>query len=777
MVLAADSLISEAFVSEATLLQHEASSLSATFDTLDTYDFFEPPVEVADLIVSAYADVQRNESNARELVESKLADIDEAIDKLIRDQMVPDGDQAALCAMFDGPDATQYDTKYMFEVIDDKGSRRIGGIGVLNAMVEVYNDLGEPEQMDEPATWAEYLRSPDKAAWTNVLVHEVEKLEDVDGGRGTWIVVPRAAAKGHVVHKSKIVFKLKTDAQRKFDKRKARFVVIGTRMLKNRDYLEKFTQGAAFGSIKMTLCVVVHLKWIRFRIDVVNAFPQTDIEREIFLELPKGPFDFATESNPDPIGLCRANLYGTPPAPRTFTTQFHNHLITHCELKPGVMDNRVYCKGDNSDGVKIAGYMDEVFGGASSIQRADWLIAKIKDRWPITVEFEWGTVLGFSADVTKDNYLHFGTLKYAREIKDRFLQGESKPSRSAASRESITKLASEKAPEIGSDEEKANKFVQSEALALNGAITHLSRGRPDIAIDSALCAQHVSRATPATLEHLKEIARYVWATEDVVTRHVGPYCSSLELCPQKEPVRPYDLDRRIEFGLYNICDSNLAKPTDSVPGSKSMGGLAIMFAGAVIEHKAYRFHTLTPDVCSCETMVASRGASRSIFYRGTAQHLGVPQVKPTPLFTDNDGTWYVAVGGASATSMTYIIRHVRFLQQCVQEEEIACFQMDGMLNPVDALTKWLVTAERKRHYAFLNGYHMEALELWLASSQYRAWKPKKIEAVPSDAPVRPKEAVEHDKTHADLPKKQQIKLGKELVNQLAADDEHDSDES
>ena len=57
MVLAADSLISEAFVSEATLLQHEASSLSATFDTLDTYDFFEPPVEVADLIVSAYADV------------------------------------------------------------------------------------------------------------------------------------------------------------------------------------------------------------------------------------------------------------------------------------------------------------------------------------------------------------------------------------------------------------------------------------------------------------------------------------------------------------------------------------------------------------------------------------------------------------------------------------------------------------------------------------------------------------------------------------------------
>ena len=73
--------------------------------------------------------------------------------------------------------------------------------------------------------------------------------------------------------------------------------------------------------------------------------------------------------------------------------------------------------------------------------------------------------------------------------------------------------------------------------------------------------------------------------------------------------------------------------------------------------------------------------------------------------------------------------------------------------------------------------HMEALEMWLASAQYRAWKPKKIESVAREPPARPQEAVDHDKAFATQPKKQQISLKKELVNQLAAEDEHDSSES
>lgn len=768
MILAQDTLMSETFVSNANTVQHEAAAVEASFQALDAYDLFEPPPEVGELIVQAFADISRNETDAKAQVSGKLKQIDEKIDQLVRDTLVDKEEESFLFAAFgndDADDSHLYETRYLFEATSDNGDRRIGGIGVLGAMITIYNEDGSPQHIDEPVTWAEYLKSPDKAAWTETIITEVQKLEDADGGRGTWIKVPRAAAKGHVVHKTKIVFKVKTDSQKRYDKRKARFVVVGSRMLKGRDYLEKFTQGAALGAIKMVMINVVKRKWIRFRIDIVNAFPQEDIEREIFMELPKGPFDWREPGMDDPIALCRSNLYGTPAAPRTFTVAFHNHLVNSCQMKPGLMDNKVYSKGDETDGVQMAGYMDELFGGASSLQRADWMIQKVKERYPITVEFDFGTVLGFGTRVTEDNFLEFGTRKYAMEIKDRFLKGESKPTKKTASRDSIMLLASEQPFEIGSPEEKANRHVQDEALALNGALTHLQRGRPDISIDVALCAQKVARATPAVLEHLKEIARYVWATEHYKTRHVGPDCQSLVLSPLKEPIRPYDVGGRIEYGLYAIGDANLAKPQETVQGSKSMGGNVIMFGGGIIEHKAYRFHTLTPDVCSCETMAASRLSARLIFFRGVAQHLGVEQVKPSPLFTDNDGTWHVATGGASVTSMVYIIRHVRFLQQSSQEEEITCYQIDGTINPADPLTKWLMAAVRQRHYLFLMGFPKEALEMWLASTDYKKWKPKIINKVAKDAPERPNQAIEHDKNFpAKTPQPKPTYLAKAMQN-------------
>ena len=60
----------------------------------------------------------------------------------------------------------------------------------------------------------------------------------------------------------------------------------------------------------------------------------------------------------------------------------------------------------------------------------------------------------------------------------------------------------------------------------------------------------------------------------------------------------------------------------------------------------------------------------------------------TPLFTDNDGTWYVARDAQSTTSMTYIIRHVRFIQQAEYDAAVKVFQIDGELNPTDAFTKY-----------------------------------------------------------------------------------------
>ena len=183
--------------------------------------------------------------------------------------------------------------------------------------------------------------------------------------------------------------------------------------------------------------------------------------------------------------------------------------------------------------------------------------------------------------------------------------------------------------------------------------------------------------------------------------------------------------------MESLTDGAQASTIEVLAGAKSMGGHAIMFAGGALEWPAYRFHSITVDSTSVETMAASRCASRLVAYRRVVQFLGVPQDIPSPLFTDNDGVWYVARDAATATKMVYIIRHVRHLQGLESQGEIRVFQIDGRLNPADALTKWLETGLRMRHYAFLMGDPVRARALWEASPEFKHWVPKRLVPVPA----------------------------------------------
>ena len=137
-------------------------------------------------------------------------------------------------------------------------------------------------------------------------------------------------------------------------------------------------------------------------------------------------------------------------------------------------------------------------------------------------------------------------------------------------------------------------------------------------------------------------------------------------------------------------------------------------------------NTCTPDSTSVETLVASRLLARGVTLRGVAQFVNVPQDRPSTLFTDNDGTWYVSRDATNASSQTYIIRHVRFLQQAEYDEHIRTTQMDGVLNPTDPLTKYKAKPDEQRHMAFCAGYPELALTMWLQSAAFKTWKPKKI---------------------------------------------------
>ena len=716
------------------------------YDVMEAYEPLIPLDDLAEVVYGGFQTLVHDAPMAQTRVSEMLAGLDAQVDAII-DGGLSDAERGFLNVIT--PEALEADRLFILSNEDANAHVSFQAVGFFGAYMTVYDDAGGTYQLDSPQTYTEYMASPWKDMWTQAMIKEVDKLED----QNTWIRVPRSWSKGYKVHKVKGIWTNKLDPKLRLDRRKYRCVIVGIHFDQGLDYLEHFTAGAPFGALRLKCVVVTHkihlsqLKpegaklWVKFAFDVTNAFPHEPADRKIFIELPKGPWDWRDPvSGEEQIGLLQRNLYGTPPGPRVFALGFKKHCNDNGCLSSLVEPND-YHRVDGDDGekeVSFSTYVDEAYGGASSMDEAIWVRDMLQKKYAITWRFEWQNMLGFGVEEEPGKPLAFTSAKYTRSLVEKFLPGESKPERSSASRDTITKLHEVVLPELDGPEDLAMRGMQSSARSLCGGIGHLTRGRVDLSVDHALCSQHVARPSYEVYEHLKEQLRFAWATEDSAISFPGtingiPINGSV--VKYHEPIRPYDAE--VFYGLEAIGDAAHVTPQATVPASKSMGGLSIRLAGGPLEWCSFRFHTITTDSTSAETLVATRAAMRLVYYRRLMQHNRIILLGPSPLFTDNDGVWYVARDAMATTRMLYVIRHVRMLQQAEYDGEITTFQVDGVLNPTDALTKWLQARTRVHHNLFLAGYPEAARRVWQASKAFATFKPKKITPVPRPPPVDP----------------------------------------
>jgi hypothetical protein len=739
----------------------EALAFLAEFDMADALDVQDVEDALAMQLHESFACIASGSTDARERVLRALDCIDDAVVSKAKELTIEGTPKDYLMNI--STTVEQFEVLYVLSPDQELDNSSIisGAVGFHGGMVTLFDKEGRPYQLDEPNGWAQHARSKFKEEWDSELVHEVTKLEDA----GTWLRVPADAAKGHKVHKLKPVHKVKKNEYGGFDNRRLRLVILGNRFEQGVDYLEHFSCGIGFPELRMLLIAVVNKPmrpsgkyWVRFRFDCINAFPQVPIERKIFIELPKHPlFDWRDpQTNKDDVGWLQGNQYGTPPAPRTFSKQFHKALkseplnLSSCPVQHSVFSR----DGPDGSGILVGTYVDEGFGGASELDLLMWFVKKLEEKgFPLKLHFTWSPLLGFGCEVDEEQRtVAFSTQKYTRDLASKYLPGETRPQRAQQSRQTIMDLPAEPLPALGSKEDLALASMQADFRALSGGITHLCRGRCDIILENALCSQGAARPTHKHFEHLKEALRYAWAHEDDVHLHHTKY--GLSVSRDIEPIRPYDSDQpfpctatllrhtphcKVEYGLYAITDGAQAKPGVDVPNSKSMGGIAIMFGAAAIDWKSYRFHTTVIDSTTAEMLPVSRSTSKLYLYRGVATFIGIPQDVPTPCLTDNDGVWSIARDATGTTSLMYVIRHVRFVQASQENTIIKTHQMDGRLNPVDPFTKHKDKESRKRDFLFLRGYPQEAYKVWLASRAFQNFTPHKIVE-------QPKPPIEIDET-------------------------------
>jgi len=173
-----------------------------------------------------------------------------------------------------------------------------------------------------------------------------------------WDLVPRL--EGLNVIGTKWIYKNKSDENGIVTRNKARLVAHGYTQIEGLYYDDTFAPVSRLESIRLLLGVSCILKFKLFQMDVKSAFLNGYLNKEVYVEQPKG---FINPSFPNHVYRLKKALYGLKQAPRAWYERLTQFLVDQRYIKGGT-DKTLFVKDDNGRLMIAQIYVDDiVFGG------------------------------------------------------------------------------------------------------------------------------------------------------------------------------------------------------------------------------------------------------------------------------------------------------------------------------------------------------------------------------------------------------------------------------
>ena len=138
----------------------------------------------------------------------------------------------------------------------------------------------------EPVTIEQAMAGPITKWWTASAISKVNNFL----GRKTWTFVPKADAKDQKLVGTKVVFKIKDEADRTL-RYKTRIVTLGYMQIPGVDYTEKFSPVATDSSIRIVFGLTLYWwdskGWRNMGLDVEAAFLEGKLDEPMYLKCPR----------------------------------------------------------------------------------------------------------------------------------------------------------------------------------------------------------------------------------------------------------------------------------------------------------------------------------------------------------------------------------------------------------------------------------------------------------------------------------------------------------
>jgi hypothetical protein len=449
-------------------------------------------------------------------------------------------------------------------------------------------------------------------------------------------------------------------------KYKARLNIHGGMQKHGVDYCETYSPAVNWFSIRLCLTLALLFQWKTRQIDFVLAFPQAEVEWDLYMDLPRGLI-FAGVHRKTHCLKLKKNLYGSRQAGRVRNQHLVHGLVNAMKFKQGVIDECVFYGGMTV----LLIYVDDGILSGTSAKEIQTIIHQLGQLFNITDEGESDLYLGVKISRPTSETIELKQPHLIQQILDNMdMKPNTKTKDKAAPSSTILRRDLDGEP-IG------EKWDYRSVI---GKLNFLKKSTcPEIAYAVHQCARFSANPRHSHANAIKYLCRYLMATKD----------KGLILCPHVS--KSFEVHVDCNFAGNWVKEDAMEDPSTA----KSRTGYDISYGGCPIIWAS----KLQTKVVLSSTESEYVGLSESLCVMIVMMNLlnelkafGIPITKTIltvfcKLFEDNAGAVHLATVPNMRPRTRHINQKYHHFREWVKSGLIAVLPINTLDQPADLLTK------------------------------------------------------------------------------------------
>jgi len=439
---------------------------------------------------------------------------------------------------------------------------------------------------------------------------------------------------------------------------KSRYVAKGFEQIYGLNYLETFASVIKQMAWKLVFAIAALYNLIIYKIDMISAFTQGDVDSIIYIKQPEG---FINSKYPNHVLKLNKALYGLKQSARVWYSTLKPILI---KLSFKVLDSKPCIFINKCKNIIICLYVDDLAVLAPNIKVFNNFAKDIKKYFKITNLKEIKDYLRVNIKQTKD-YININQNDYINKMLNKF----------ELNNIYIKNTPMDSNIKLDPNLNKASQSDITKFQRLIGSLLYLMLcTRPDIAFPVIKLARFANN--PSNI-HFKAVYRVFAYLKGTINLGITYYKKGNKF-------------------ITGFCDSDYAG--DFIT-AKSTSGFIFLLACGVISWKSKLQSIIAQSSTEAEYISLSLAAKEAIFLKTLLEELGFYNQIKLPIYCDNNGAIELANNPKFHERTKHIAVKYHFIRDLINKNIIELIYINTSDQKADGLTKAL---DRVKFNKFLN---------------------------------------------------------------------------